>query len=233
MNLLEKQNAIQEALQSLLNDAQLDKAMQIWRLKHADKPAFALQHFVRECCASLSLPEKRSEMLQCLVQKLTALQMRIRESADVPVRTEPVAADPAFKQEPLPSISGQETKVGASAVPGLNGALQVFQMVIENICSDSGREASIGIRTSLVNNLAPLRLTQGTRAAIENWLFGREKALGIVDVPLSAMQRMVNLAYVGLCEACGPVKADAILDNAVRRAARTATACNFDPVRLL
>ena len=54
----------------------------------------------------------------------------------------------------------------------------------------------------------------------------------VLPIPETALTRLVNLAYVGLCEYVGPVKADRVLHEAVLMV-ETASAGSGFPVRRL
>ena len=55
MEFEQKKTAIEQGLRPFLTGDSLVYALQIWETKYAEKPTFALQHFISELCDSFSL----------------------------------------------------------------------------------------------------------------------------------------------------------------------------------
>ena len=88
------------------------------------------------------------------------------------------------------------------------------------------------MRRYVIGNLERVELNARARNELQLWLAGNQPSLDSA-IPVSSMQLMINLAYVSLCEYCGPVKADAILHDAIQEASLRPEAKTFDPLKLL
>lgn len=195
------QNAIRYAMRPYLDDVKLDKALELWVRRYADKPTFALQHFASECCLVFSLPDVRKELERRIIRYLALPESRRHSMSEQ-------------------AIDGFSREDGV--------ALPVFQIMINHVCADAGGRQGEGVRRYLIENLERTQMGKSARKAVEMWLKGN---LPDVECPVSLadMRLMVNIAYVGLCECCGPVKADVILHAAVQKTSLTDWAKGFPP----
>lgn len=213
----EKRKIIIEAFRPYLNLEQSKQALMLWAEKYADKPAFTLQRFVRECCTLFSLEKERPVLMESLIRKLT----------DSPSRQSSEQNENASPS--ITSASGNEV-VRESG----NGdmATSVFELAVQHLCTIAGKQQGAGIRQYMINNLEGLSLERSSRSAMEMWLSGKIPVID-ADISLENMQHMINFAYIALCEYCGPMKADTILDEAIKRTAQSPLAADFPPEKLL
>lgn len=227
MHTNEKQIAVRYALQAFLEPRQLDQAMNIWHGNYADKPTFALQGFVRECSVLFSLENSRNDMYLSLVQHLSTIKMHPKHGTiDMP---SPVAINAA----PSRAMLTDKSKATEQYEPESVKAFTVLKMVIEQLFGLSGSAAAGEIRTYLQNNLASLQLPKQTSNTLKNWLSGKAIDNDLLEMTVPAMRRLVTLAYVALCEHFGPVRADGILDGAIRYVSQTIPGRRFHPQKLL
>ena len=202
-------DAIARAFAQFIEGDAVSDAKRLWLAKYAEKPSFALNHFVGECCKLFQLGDRRKEIIQVALRELIIQQHG-------GTATSATASD--------------VTK--AAAGEASDPSLVVFQLVINQLTLLAGKEAGQGVRRYVMANLERVELAGTTRRELQFWLSGSQPHLES-SIPLPSMQLMVNLAYVSLCEYCGPVKADFILNEAVRDVAQLPEASGFDPSRLL
>lgn len=197
--------AIRTALESLLDNKQLYEAMQLWQEKYAGQKTFSVQYFVRECCALLNVKTLRNQMIQNLVTELNSQRIQHADKKSVVDK-------------------GQETQNV--------DAVQVFQLLFNELISRAGSLRGWELTSYVVAALPKMQLQDDARYALGNWL-NHQAAIGNVFVPAKAMTVLLNQAYIGLCEYCGPVKADQILHEAVTIVAATKAGQLFHPEKLL
>lgn len=227
MDPIEKETAVRGALEAFLEPRQLDQAMHIWHAKYADKPTFALQGFVRECSSTFSLEKWRNAMYINLVQHLSTVHLHLQSS---PIASPPpTTIDTAPPQEKITNQPQRPERPD----PVATYALPVCKMVIEQLCGLAGSAAAGEIRGVLQTNLDMLHLSTTSRIVLDNWLSGKAIDTELLEMTVPSMQRLVNCAYVALCEYFGPVKADKILAGAVRQVSQTPSGRRFHPRNLL
>lgn len=210
MTLEDKQAAIILALRPFLTTGQIQSALAIWTEKYADKPTFALQHFVGECCRLFNIENARSQLLRSLVEELSAGGRKNHSQIEPPRHSAEVT--------PVNEADGR--------------AVTVFQLVIEQLCVMAGAQHGKNVRHYILANLQRLALDRMTQKSLEMWLTDHMTTIDMA-ITLKHMQLMVNLAYVALCEYCGPVRADTMLHETIRLVAQHPAARGFAPAQLL
>ena len=203
----ERWEAIQRAFAHFVDGAEIPRARRLWISKYADKPSFALSHFVSECCKLFELPNRRKDIIQITLRELMVQQH---------------GGTAAAKPELAATVDDS----------GAHTALSVFQVVIRQLGLLAGDDAARGMRQYIIGNLDRVELDGSSRSELQSWLSGHQLQL-VSAVRVSSMQLMINLAYISLCEFCGPVRADSILHEAIREAADCPEGKQFDPAKLL
>ncbi len=201
----ERTAAIRQALSAFMTPQQVSAAVALWQEKYSGKPTFSLQYFVRECCAQFSLEAQRSQILQGLVKALTDKHVKVATGSSSDAAVEGAEAD---------------------------AALHVFQLLFRQITDGAGLLRGQEIRRYVAAGLGKMNASNAVKRSLELWLTGSMPVIEAA-VPLPVMTALINRAYVGLCEYCGPVEADRILHEAVTHTASSAAARQFAPQRLL
>lgn len=196
MNPSQKRKAIEEALMPFIQGKSLANALVLWDEKYAHQPTFALQHYLRELCSDLEIAHMRSRILQSLVSALSALQDD-RQNHTAAKNTKP--------DRPTISMAAEQNS---------SPILIMFMALVEHLIDAPGGDASTRIRLYVIENLGKIALPPNERWALQGWL-NRMVPLTGAAPGIDSMQQIINLAYVALCEYLGPIKADAILQNAV------------------
>lgn len=205
MEFEQKKTAIEQGLTPFLNGEPLGYALRLWELKYAGDPVFALVRFVNELYESAGLTAPRTKVLQSLIRALYKLP------------------DPIFKSQ------GQTTHPSIIE-ENHDDAIHVCFLLVDTLIDRLPHDESVGVRRYLLDHLKQLKQPEPILNAIRAWLSQRQPIA--VPIPETILTRIVNLAYVALCEYEGPTKADRALHEAVL-IVETATSGSKFPVRRL
>jgi hypothetical protein len=199
--------AIKTALSAFLDPQQTTKAVELWREKYATQATFSVQYFVRECCALFGVESLRNQLVQSLVLELNSQRMN-------------------------PGTERSVREKNNSVSPQNEIAVQTFQLLFRALTESAGPLRGKEISRYVVDSLPKMALPKDAKRSLEMWL-NRDMPVIEVAVPIPLLTELVNRAYIGLCEYCGPVKADHILHDCVSRVASTAAGQLFHPQQLL
>jgi hypothetical protein len=197
--------AIKVALKPFLDTVQIETAVTLWREKYSNKPTFSLQYFVRECCALFSIEKERSLLLQSLVRELNGQRLNPQEN-----------------------VSHETSMSRAEA----DAAVQTFHLLFRQLVDSAGLLRGQEIQRYVAAGLPKMTSNKSVLRSLDLWLTGQMPVIEAA-VPIDVMTALVNRAYVGLCEFCGPVKADQILHESVVKVAGSAAGKLFSPQRFL
>jgi len=99
--------------------------------------------------------------------------------------------------------------------------------LIDRLPPDQGE----GIRRYVIDHLDRLQQPAPVSNAVRAWLSRRQTM--VMPIAETALTRIVNLAYVALCESVGPTKADRALHEAVLISEKISAGSGFPVRRLL
>ena len=207
----EKRIAVEQGLMPFLDGERLLLALQIWEEKYSNEPIFGLTRFVNELCDSTALQVQRGKVLQALIQTLL--------SSSSPAQAPQLDAAPPVKVAQSSRVPQQD-------------ATWTCMLLVDTLMRGLSPEKSGGVRLYMLNNLGTLRQPEAVQTALRAWLNQQQNAIS-VSIAESVLTRIVNLAYVALCEYEGPIKADHMLHNAVLTVEKMATDSSFPVRRLL
>lgn len=199
--------AIKVALGAFLDPQQTARAVGLWHEKYAAQPTFSVQYFVRECCALFGVESLRNQLVQSLVLELNSQRMK------------PVAEQAVRDKS---SVDG----------PRAEAAVLTFQLLFRALTDSAGQLRGREISRYVADGLVKMPLAKDVKRSLELWL-NRDMPVIEAVVPIPVMVTLVNRAYIGLCEYCGPVKADQMLHECVGRIASMPAAQQFHPRELL
>lgn len=157
-----------------------------------------------------------------------------------PPTPEVLPPEPASKateaQPPASTTATLPPPVAAAMAPAPSPAQQVFAALMQAALADLRQlhgHALDEVRQAALAMLPKQRMNAPLRQQLqEAWQLGQAGPWH-VDATESGLSDAVNLFYVALCEALGPVDADHILTRAVRNAEQTSAAREFSPRRLV
>lgn len=197
-------SVLKSAFDGLLDQQQLDTAIRLLRESYSGKTGFSVQYYVRECCAVLGIESQRSQMVQNLVKEINhRRRQKLMTSGATPVDS-----------------------------AGNEAALVVFQTLFRTMTDSAGPIRSREIVRYVHATMDTLSLAKDVRVSLVLWLNGTMPVIE-ANVPVPVMTHLINRVYVGLCEYCGPVKADQLLHESVSTVASTPAGKVFHPNRLL
>jgi hypothetical protein len=205
MEFEQKKMAIEQGLIPFLSAGSLTSALRLWEAKYAGEPTFALTRFISELGDSAALGAPHGKVLQSLIRALNHLP-----------------ASPPVHRRAVPIPETRETRDDATRACTL-----LVDTLIDHLPPDQGD----GIRRYVIDHLDRLQQPVPVLNAVRAWLSRRQPmAMPIVE---SALIRIVNLAYVALCESVGPTKADRALHEAVLISEKASAGSGFPVRRLL
>lgn len=205
MEFEQKKLAIEQGLTPFLGGEQLANALRLWEAKYSGGPTFALTSFVSELGDSAPLAVAPAKVLRSLFRALN----------------NPPALSPARRDR-----AASTTETQASSGDAINTCVLLVDTMIDRLPPDQGEK----IRQYMRDRLECLPQPAPVLNVLRAWLDQRRTI--VQPIPEAALTRLVNLAYVGLCEYVGPTKADRVLHEAVL-IVETANAGSGFPVRRL
>lgn len=205
MEFEQKKMAIEQGLTPFLSGESLGDAMQLWKTKYSGDPTFALVRFVNELCERVPVTAPSTKILQSLIRALN------KAPDPTPVRRDQTA------QTEFRGIQGDAVRA----------CLLLVDTLIDRLPLDRGA----GIRQHMLDHLNRLQQPEPILNAIRAWLSQRQTI--VMPITEKALTRIINLAYVALCEYEGPAKADRALHEAVQIVEKSTVGSEFPIQRLL
>lgn len=153
--------------------------------------------------------------------------------------TPPTAVAAAMPAAPLslpPPVSPQPSRPPEPPAPDIPAEQQVFAALMRSALQ-ALRQTRPGaldeVRESLTASLPRLRGSPRLREQLRSAWSQVELGDWRLDASAAHLAEAVDLFYIALCEALGPVEADRVLTEAVREADRIEAARRFSPRRLV
>lgn len=182
-----KRMAIANALAPYLSQETLEEALIIWEHKYAHQPTFALQRFISEFCDN-NVAGQRSKILQALF-----LALNNSPNGSAATESEKIATPPVLTQ----------------------GATSCFELLLTNILSSLTHDHQQKVRLLTTQQIETLKLNTIITRDLKAFFSQGYTLPSSFYMEVKAMRRCLNLVYVALCDVLGPVKADAVLHNAI------------------
>lgn len=195
MDLVQRRRAVYTGLRPFFNDIELSKVLELWERDFSQKPMFALNVFVARCCTTPELKEKRGELLRAVI---SAMDLPLSQLLPDPVKT-------------LKS----EAELKAESEHQLDHVTHVFVALLTAMLTKYDLATQGGVRNFVIENLDKLKFELRGAQRMRDWLSGQSTYLA-ANYKIDVLQKLVNLAYVAMCEYVGPVKADQLLAQALR-----------------
>lgn len=214
MEFNQKKTAIEQGLTPFLSGEPLAFALQIWETKYASEPTFALARFVNELRDSLTLSVPSVKLLQSLIRALT---------------NPPTPA--ALPDERLLFDEGEQAAPTVTAPAIVSDSVRVCALLVDTLISRLTRDEGDHIRQYMLNHLKSLKQPEPLTTALRGWL-SQQQPLTLA-IPEAVLTRIVNLAYIALCECRGPSKADRDIHEAVQLVEQLTAGSEFPVRRLL
>jgi len=215
MTIENKRRAIFTVLSDVLSDTSLWEVMWHWQENYSDKPQFELNHFLGDCLEVPEIAENRSWLYRQLIGIL-------------------MDRNTELKDDPWPQMLDYQTQL--TGVPTQVSATEnwgpVFTQVMTSIMSGLRSDSQYTLGKYLSDYLIKSDADQELKDSFRLWIAERTE-LNTSQMDVYKLKRLLNVAYIAICELLGPVKADKILSNAINETHSMFPDSNTDPRLLL
>ncbi len=217
-------DALAAGFADVLGSQHVDTALRLWDRHFADGKPHALIEYVNQLAAALMLPTRQRHELRM------ALYRSLLSRGIDPTRAGSGTAPPRPAGDGAPV-----TRIDVATSAG-NPAFRVFRQValgmLQGVRADALGAAQI-FAAALDRHAGAHGLDTGARNALARWVAGEAADEFLQRLSVEAYSNLAHLLYVAACEALGPVAADRLLSQSVRRAEALPEAVAFPPQRLL
>jgi hypothetical protein len=203
MDLKLRRRAIYTAMRPYFEDAELLAALQLWQEGYSDKPKFAFTEFLSVCCKTKELRSQRTSILSAIFKALDLPEAQL-------------LPDPLDAEAGNMLIQAKETEAAQKA-PIANQSTKIFVHFFELLLSQLGDSEALGVRVFVIKHSEQLTMSMIQKNMLSDWLEKKIQTLSI-EYELAILRRLVNFAYIALCEYKGPVKADQMLAMTIKNA---------------
>lgn len=193
MDIVLRRRAILTGLRPFLSDEELLPAVALWEREYAGQPVFALSGFIAKCCTRPALKAQRGQMLRAVIGA-----MELPEGQLLP--------DP-----------GGVTRVQRTTSLSADDKTSMFAILLQAMLLLVEPALQGAVRNRLLLQLDRQKFEGVRQQVLHEWLAGHSAAL-THSYSLDLLRSFINQAYVVMCEALGPVKADQLLAQAIRQA---------------
>lgn len=197
-----RRRAVYTALIEHLSGDELWESLVHWEDAHAGDATFSGHRFLSDILVTPEMRGKRSRILQSLVKAMSA-----------PPHT--LLPDP---REQLLVYRMKRGKAASSAAVSRDPRVAACASLLSRLLRNMDNDTRLRMRLFILESVDRSKLPATTRDAVRSWMNDQTR-LVLESADPRDLQRLVNLAYVGLCEYIGPVKADAALSAALRQLA--------------
>jgi len=197
MNESQQRRAVFTGMRPFLKDDELIAALEVWQDKYVGKPKVEFTQFLSESCRSKEIRGKRSAILSSIFNSLT-----LPESQLLP--------DPLNLQTNQFefSLEQQETRIETNVV---------FSTFLQTLLSQLDDADENHVRQYLLESCdSNFNINAQQMLALKTWLSGVSEAFEIA-FHIDDKRKLINLAYVAMCQFVGPVKADQLLAASIKK----------------
>jgi hypothetical protein len=196
-----RKQAIMIGLSSHLTEKECINAIHVWEQQYSRAPKFALQQFIKEVVKPNSqLWDFRNDIF---INVIKAMSLRAEE------------VEQQFQQ----FFHGRKLEASSAVKKQKN---QKQQLVFENLYRTfmqlmevTDYQVAVQLRKFLREKMLYGRSFAMEIQRLNSWLLGITDKLEI-ELSMDEMKQIIHSAYLGSCEFVGPVKADALMSEAVK-----------------
>lgn len=194
-----KRRAVFTVLSEFVDGSELWQAMWRWQNNYSDKSQFELNAFLSDCRDIEGIAINRPTLYRQLIGIL------MNNSADL-------------KPDPLQDmLQFREQTAMDSGTPAAEDWSEAFTLVLQGVFTQLRSDTARMVKQFATEQATRDHLAKSLTYEFTLWEAGQQ--LGVSGVPLKDLRRLLNVIYIGVCEALGPVEADRILSTAVTDAA--------------
>ena len=196
-----RRRAIYTGLKPFFNQTDVFLALQVWEKDFSSLPTYVLNAYVKSLCTTLELKQQRGNIFRSLIH---ALEMPEKQ----------LLADPGSQiYYKAKTTTFHERRLRAST--RLDERNTIFVAFMLQLFSFVDEVTEKNMRDFLIHNLASIKTEERRLSQLNDWLIDKHSTLQ-TNYDLDLLQKLVHLAYMFLCEYCGPVKADQHLAQSIK-----------------
>jgi hypothetical protein len=193
-----RRRAVYTALIQHLDGDELWEALALWEDNYAASANFSAQRFLSDVLNTPELRGKRVRVFQGLIRMLAS------PASDL-------LPDPREQLLVYRMRRGKTSAVTSSRDPAVVACSSLLARILRGLDENN----RLRMRLFILDQLEKSGIDVAMRAAVRTWLSDQTR-LALDTATIGDLRRLINLAYIGLCEYVGPVAADAALNKAFR-----------------
>lgn len=192
-----RRRALYTGLKSHLPPADVLAALNLYEIRYASEPQFAVRYFVADIAKNINNKVPPRALLNDLLASL---------------------AKPTEQLLPDPDTALAAYRANPAAMPlqrFIIPELHAFQLLITKWLARIDPMVANDVVVYVARHLYELKIETTLKSKIANWLAKMDSDLTMVEVKTQDLRAVVNLFYVAFCTFVGPMHADATLAEAV------------------
>jgi hypothetical protein len=207
MSLVERKNAFIEVLNEKLDKSIQTEVTAFWEEKYSTKPQFGISAFLEELYSRYDIEIKKGQLFKELSRATTRAGFATKNKSAGTI-----------------SYNGNQKDLVHTA------GLKVYQNLLDQLLASVKPTDRIKVDSAQLEGIANHKETpQSMQSIIHTWI-KQGKAGMPLQMPLGTLRKLFNLAYVECCELYGPVKADQMLNKAIKHTEQMVEAERHSPV---
>jgi hypothetical protein len=201
MKLEYKRRAIYTVLSEVISEQNLLDVMWHWQNIYSEKSQFEINHFLTDCKNIPEIASSRSWLYRKIIVLLVSEKNELLE-------------------DPWPLMLAYKKNIdelnNISSVSDENWS-EIFTTVIHELFSKLHSDTQRSVSRYIIQNLSQLKLPQSLANSFHVWT-DKKSIIDTHEADRAQLKKLLNLAYIAICEFVGPIQADQFLSNAIKEA---------------
>ena len=201
MKLEYKRRAIYTVLSEVISEQDLLDVMWHWQNIYSEKSQFELNHFLTDCKNIPEIASSRSLLYRKIIVLLVSENNELLE--------DPWPLMLAYKQDrdEFNNITSETTENWS----------EIFTTVMHELFSKLRSDTQRSVLRYVIQNSSKLELPQSLVYSFHVWT-DKQGIIDTHETDRAQLKKLLNLAYIAICEFVGPIQADQFLSNAIKEA---------------
>jgi hypothetical protein len=201
MKLEYKRRAIYTVLSEVISEQNLLDVMWHWQNIYSEKSQFEINHFLTDCKNIPEIASSRSWLYRKIIVLLVSEKNELLE-------------------DPWPLMLAYKKNIdelnNISSVSAENWS-DIFTTVMHELFSKLHSDTQRSVSRYIIQNLSQLKLPQSLANSFHVWT-DKKSIIDTHEAERAQLKKLLNLAYIAICEFVGPIQADQFLSNAIKEA---------------
>jgi hypothetical protein len=201
MKLEYKRRAIYTVLSEVISEQNLLDVMWHWQNIYSEKSQFEINHFLTDCKNIPEIASSRSWLYRKIIVLLVSEKNELLE-------------------DPWPLMLAYKNNIdelnNISSVSDENWS-EIFTTVMHELFSKLHSDTQRSVSRYIIQNLSQLKLPQSLANSFHVWT-DKKSIIDTHEADRAQLKKLLNLAYIAICEFVGPIQADQFLSNAIKEA---------------